>query len=360
MKSQPDASTSQDQPSGLRIAVMQPGDKFAWQEFVDRRPDAGCMHHAGWHAVLCEAYWVTPYFLMAKDTCGRIAGILPLYHSRSPLTGPYLSSLEDGVLADHHEAAYALLAEARALRDSTGARYLQVRGGVVDRPGAISVPTVRTFIDTDRPTDALWSAVKKKTRWAIRQAEKTNICIDCDADLIGLEDFYRVYAEHMRELGTPVIGMDAFRAIRSHLGAQRLRLYQVRERQRLIGGMLCIVNANRWTDYYAIMRPSDETVFANYFLYWQVIRDAAACGVPLLDLGRSTPDSNVHLFKRKWGGRDLEVMYQFYPAANAELRGVQLENLKKNKSLMQRLWSRLPLAVCNRLGPLLRKQLPFI
>jgi FemAB-related protein (PEP-CTERM system-associated) len=344
----------------IAVRLAQENDLPKWQAFIDQTPGAGCMHHAGWYSILRDAYWVKPYFLIAEEAGGRVVGVMPAYHSRSPLTGSHLSSLEDGVLAVDAAVTAALLAKARSLRDEIGARYLQVRGGMVDGPGAKSFPTVHTFIGTCQPVDALWSAIKKKTRWAIRQAEKVNISIEHNADLAGLEAFYRIYAEHMRDLGTPVMGIDAFRAMRSHLGCRRLRLYLVRERQRLIGGMLCILNTGLWTDYLAILRPSDETDFANYLLYWHVIRDAAACGAPALDLGRSTPDSNVHLFKRKWGGRDVEVTYHFYPTANAQSRNVGLEQLKRGKGLQQRLWSHLPLAVCNRLGPLLRKQLPFI
>jgi FemAB-related protein (PEP-CTERM system-associated) len=346
--------------ANIAVRLAQESDLLKWQAFVDQTPGAGCMHHAAWYAVLRDAYWVKPYFLIAEAAPGQVAGLLPLYHSRSPLTGSHLSSLEDGVLSVNAAATAALLAKARSLRDAIGAKYLQVRGGMVDQPGARSAPAVHTFIDTCQPVESLWSGVKKKTRWAIRQAEKADINIEHDADLAGLEAFYRVYAEHMRDLGTPVMGIDAFRAMRLHLGSQRLRLYLVRERQRLIGGMLCILNNGLWTDYLAIVRPSDETDFANYLLYWHVIRDAAACGAPMLDLGRSTPDSNVHLFKRKWGGRDVGVTYHFYPAANAQSRDAGLEQLKRRKGLRQRLWSHLPLAVCNRLGPLLRKQLPFI
>lgn len=344
----------------LAVRIAQEADLRDWQYFVDQTPGSSCMHHFGWHAVLREAYWVKPYYLIAEQGEGRIVGVLPLYHSRSPLTGSHLSSLEDGVLAVDEGAIASLLMHARSLRDEIGAKYLQVRGGPVDKTGSNSFPTVHTFIDTARPGDALWSAVKKKTRWAVRQAEKSGVRVTCDEGLAELEAFYRVYAEHMRALGTPVMGVDAFRAVRTHLGRPRLRLYLVHEGRQLIGGMLCILNERRWTDYLAIVRPSGKTEFANYLLYWHVIRDAAACGAPLFDLGRSTPDSNVHLFKRKWGGRDVEAAYQFYPTAGFGPIRPGLEQLKRGRALPQRLWSHLPLAVCNGLGPLLRKQLPFI
>lgn len=346
----------------MRVQLASEADLAAWQQFVDGNGNAGCMHHAGWYDVLRDACWVTPYFLIAANDAGAIEGILPTYFSRSRFTGPHISSLEDGVLAVTAEAANALLTKARSLRDETGARYLQIRGGMVDRAGDVTQPTVRTVIETAEPVETLWAAVKKKTRWAVRQAEQQqqHLKIEHDAALARLPDFYAAYAAHMRDLGTPVFGADMFDAIVSHLGRRRLRLYIVTHKGRLIGGMMCIVNGRRWTDYYAIVRRVADAEFANYLLYWHVIRDASLHGVERLDLGRSTPDSNVHLFKRKWRGTDLEVLYHFYLRPGVPSHNLGLGRQKQDKGLLQRCWSTLPLFVSNHLGPLIRKQLPFI
>jgi Acetyltransferase (GNAT) domain len=347
-------------PAAIHVRHATRHDLPAWQRFVDRMPDAGCLHHAGWYDVLRDAYWVTPHFLMATDENDEVVGILSLYHSKSLFTGPHVSSLEDGVLASRAEAVPALLGEARALRDRLQAKYLQIRGGAIDEPASITIPTVRTFMFTSQPVDQLWSAIKKKTRWGIRQAERQPIVIEPDPELRHLEAFYQVYAAHVHALGTPVMGLDAFQSLRHRLGRDRLRLYLVRYDEVLVGGMLCITNIARWTDYYAIVRPVEDVQFANYLLYWYVIRDAANCGVAHFDMGRSTPHSNVHLFKRKWGGRDVETPYYFYLTPGMRVGDVGLQALKQGRGLPQRIWSRLPLFLCNRLGPLLRKQLPFI
>ncbi len=344
----------------MHVRSASEADLPAWQDFVDRNGNAGCMHHAGWYGVLRDACWVTPYFLMAMNGQGAVEGILPAYFSRSPLTGRHISSLEDGVLATTAEAASALLTEARALRDTTGSRYLQIRGGMIDVQGDVIQPTVRTVIETAEPVETLWTAVKKKTRWAVRQAEQQDLSVTRDAPLTRLSDFYAAYAAHMRDLGTPVFGEGMFAAIVKHLGRERLRLYLVKHSGRLIGGMLCIVNERRWTDYYAIVRPSPDTEFANYLLYWHVIRDAAQSGAVRLDLGRSTPGSNVHLFKRKWRGIDVEVPYHFYLRPGERSGNIGFSRQKHDKGALQRCWSTLPLFVANRLGPLIRKQLPFI
>ncbi len=153
----------------MHAQLVSEADLPAWQDFVDRNREAGCMHHAGWYGVLRDACWVTPYFLMAINEQGAIEGILPTYFSSSPLTGRHISSFEDGVLAATTEAANALLTEARSLRDRTGSRYLQIRGGA-----SIGPPTSSSRLcapsSRQRHQLSIWAAVQKKTRWAVRQA----------------------------------------------------------------------------------------------------------------------------------------------------------------------------------------------
>jgi FemAB-related protein (PEP-CTERM system-associated) len=340
-----------------RVAVK---DLALWQDYVDRTPEAGCMHHAAWYEVLRDAFSVEPYFFLATDERSQVHGILPLYQSDSWITGRHIASLEEGVLSSCPQARRALLSAALELRERVGAKYLQIRGGTCNELATKVVPAVHTVIPTGRSREVLWRSIKKKTRWAIRQTLKQPITVVRDPDLAELDSFYKVYAEHMRELGTPVVGFDMFESIRARLGKDRLRLYVVKYRENVVGGMLCIVNSARWTDQYAMVRPSKQTEFANYLLYWHVICDANSCQVPQFDLGRCTPGSNVHLFKRKWGGIDIDVSYHFFATNASSITNPGLEGLKRRKGVAQRIWPHLPLFLCNRVGPLLRKRLPFI
>jgi serine/alanine adding enzyme len=344
----------------IAVRIADEADLGRWQGFVDETADAGCMHHAAWYGVLREGFWVTPYYLIAEDASGRVLGILPLYYSRSPLTGSHLSSLEGGALAVAPAAAAELLAAARSLRDSIGARYLQLRGGLAEDEGAIKADTVHTIVATGESSDKIWERMKQSGRRGVRKGEKEDIGIELDQNLDRFEEFYRVFAIHMRELGTPVMGLDAFLAMRRYLGPNRMRLYLAGRGRQVIGGMLCLVNAGKWTSYFAIMRTAAGAEYANYALYWRVIRDASSLGIVRFDLGRSVPGSTVHLFKQRWGGADINVPYCFYPRLGARVGDMGLHRLKAKGGLPTRIWSHLPLAVCNRLGPLLRKQLPFI
>ena len=347
--------------SAISVTLADECDESAWQAFVDSREDSGPLHHAGWLRVLRDASSVRTHFLVAKDASGTIRGVAPGYVSKSRLTGAHYTTLEGGILADGAEARDALDASVLSLRSERGLRFVQIRGGMQPGTGATTVNTVHTVVSTSAGEDAAWYAIKTKTRWAIRQDEKRGgLSVDEDPSLAHLDTFYSLYAEHMRELGTPVFGARLFHAMREHLSVQRLRLFLLRYNGSPVGGMLCIANGNRWTDQYAIVRRARAPEFANYVLYWNVIKRAAVAGILALDLGRSTPKSNVHLFKRKWGGVDVDVPYWFYPAHGVNAERMGLLDSDRTKGRAQILWSKLPLAVCNVAGPLLRRDLPFL
>ena len=59
-----------DFDTDIRVRLAKETDLSAWQQFVDQMPQAGCMHHAGWYAVLRDSCWVKPYFLIAEDALG--------------------------------------------------------------------------------------------------------------------------------------------------------------------------------------------------------------------------------------------------------------------------------------------------
>src|SRR5579885_3342102 len=95
--------------SALTVRLAGLSDLAAWQEFVDSMPSAGPLHHAGWYKILKAAFSVRPYFFFAIDETEKIVGILPTYHSRSPLAGNHLTSLEGGILAQSHHVEEVLL-----------------------------------------------------------------------------------------------------------------------------------------------------------------------------------------------------------------------------------------------------------
>ena len=206
--------------------------------------------------------------------------------------------------------------------------------------------------------ESLSRSLASYVRRDVRRAEKRGYTIENDVSLVELDrSFYEEYSAHMHQLGTPVMGRSFMTAMREHLGPERLRLYLVRFASEIIGGLLCVLAPSGWTALYATVRESHALDYANHLLYWHTICEASREGAAELDLGRNTPGSGPHKFKQKWTGVDREAVHIYFSALGNAPR--DLDEMYQGVSEKQKLWSKLPLPLANRLGPILRRDLPF-
>jgi hypothetical protein len=336
-------------------------DLDEWQGFVDSQPQSHAFHHGGWFHVLKESSAVKPRFLLARDRVGTIVGILPAYLSRSVVSGSHLTTLDAGILATHPAAAKQLVHYARTFIAAHGSAYFLLRGAPSDEESDRDARCdhVLTIVDTRGTSDELLRRVKKKTRWYVRQGESQGFAVRPDPELASIDAFYRLYAAHVHRLGTPVMSRRMMQVMARYLGPQRLRLLLVERNGETVGGMLMVVGNRGFHDLYALVRHDLRETSAGYLLYWRAIELASREGAVELNLGRSKVSSGTHLFKTKWGGRDEPLIYRYYFAPGTD----QLDRLGKYRSggtLAQRVWKHLPLWVANRIGPVLRRQLPFV
>jgi len=265
-----------------------------------------------------------------------------------------------GILTENSAAFAALSTEIRGLAERPELRYVQVRGGEMEGEASAITPTVHTIVPTSRSVEELWASLNGKARNSVRQLQREELKVRLETSGERLREFYPLYAAHMRELGSPVFGQRTLPAMLRHLGPERLRFFLLSHFGQPIGGMLCIVHGDRLTNQYSIVRRLGAPKNANYLLYWHVIEHAARNGIREFDLGRSTPQSGVHRFKQKWGGSDREVPYRLYTGSHRKSEARGIWSGTSDFGLMQRMWSKLPLAVCNAIGPVVRRELPFL
>lgn len=339
--------------------IAGPRDAYgtAWDAFVAAHPDAGPMHWIGWHGVLVDAFAVEPVFLAAIDAASRIHGIAPLYFSDSSLEGRHLASLQDGILADAEETAELMLSAALSERDRRRAGLLIMRGGLpIASVAETTLPVVHTVVDTARSAERLLAAIGKKVRWQIRQCRDLSfaeVAPSCDA----LARFHRIFADHQRRLGTPAPGSRFFPAIFRNLG-NRARLFTVSRSGTMVGGMVVVANGQGWASLYAAIEEKDRDADGGYFLYWKVLEWMCGQGVSRFDLGRSTPDSGVHRFKKKWADSDVVKIYGYF-GSDAATRVAAMNVMRKGQTLKQQVWKHLPPVICNLVGPVIRRKLPM-
>lgn len=335
------------------ISRVEPDQFPAWQEFAGRHSSATIFHDSGWYFVLTSLD-VAPEYWWATDAGGAVRGILPMYFSRSPFTGRHLGTLEGGVLSNERLVADALIRRASERSAELGSRYLLIRGGRHPPPDSASVVLRRFLIDSAGGADAAWESLSSNQRNKIRKAGKRGLAVDHDDG--ALEEFYGVYARRMRDLGTPVEGLPYFDALRRTFG-RRFRLHVARVDGRVVGGMICISGGRFWSWLYGASEEAVFHLFPNESLLWSILQAAASDGAETLDMGASAPESGAATFKGRWATRTDPVPYIYHRSTGGWMGSPG--GYRSRETYLQRGWSKLPLWFTNRLGPRLRRSLPF-
>jgi FemAB-related protein (PEP-CTERM system-associated) len=329
----------------------------AWDRFVASRPDATFFHRSAWSNVIEKAFGHRTHYLTAEQD-GAIIGVLPLAQVKTRLFGHTLISLPfcvyGGPLAVDAETSRALAQRAAALGRELGAAATELR--FLDPPGdgalgegwqaraGLYVTFRRAITASD---DANLKAIPRKQRAVVRKGIDRGLTatVDRDVDLL-----HGIYAESVRNLGTPVFGRRYFRLLAEAFGPD-LDVTTVRD----AGVPMAAVMNFHWrgevVPYYGGGIAAARGCHANDFLYWSVMRQAAARGATLFDFGRSKEGTGAFAFKKNWGFEPKPLSYYFNVA---EGRAIPENNpLNPKYRLMIAAWKRLPLPVANVLGPML-------
>jgi FemAB-related protein (PEP-CTERM system-associated) len=342
-------------------------DAGDWQRFVASHPEAHFAHDWAWRQILDEAFGQSAHYLLARGADGAVAGILPMIHVRSLLFGsalvsmPYLNG--GGILAATPDAGTALRERALALVRELGVSYLELRHRA-SQPCLEPALTTRSHkvamaLPLDGGPEALLQRFKKKFRYQVRRAWENRAQAQAiTGDAVGqelLDEYYTVFARHMRDLGTPVYPKRLFAATLAAFG-RRARMVVVRQGSEAVAVGITIGQGERIEIPWAsALRNVEASSHNNILVYWQSIVAGCEDGYRVFDFGRSTPGSGPHQFKRHWGGETIPLFW-YYAKGRGEIPDVNPDNPKF--ALLVQSWRRMPLSLANAMGPILTRSLP--
>lgn len=340
----------------LRVIVAGPEDEGRWERYVAAHPEATFFHRYPWRRVLHRAFRHRPHFLLAERQ-GQVAGLLPLAEVRSRLFGHSLASLPfcvyGGVVADDPAAAGALRDAAAQLAQSLGVESLELRNrepSGADWPTKDLYYTFRKAISADN--DANLKAIPNRQRAMIRKAIKHGL--DSEED-DGTRRLYRVYAESVRNLGTPVFSRRYLDILREEFGAD-CRVLMIREAGEDVAGVMSFYFRDEVLPYYGgSVARAREIRGCNHFMYWELMRRSADAGLGVFDFGRSKRHTGPFDFKKHWGFEPQPLPYEYFLVKAGEVPNVSPSNPKYR--LLVNAWQRLPLPLANLLGPPLARSL---
>lgn len=207
-----------------------------WDDYLVTHPQATFFHRIGWKDVVERAFGHDTYYLYASGRDG-IVGILPLVHVNSVLFGNSLIStpfcVYGGILADSSAISNLLREKASLLAEELGVDALELRN--IERSDSCWVKkdlyvTFRKALPED--TEAVLSFIPNKQRAVVRKAIKMDLT--ADEGWHG-HRMYDVYAESLRDLGTPVFSRRYFNILREVFGEDCRSLMVQHEGQDIAG-----------------------------------------------------------------------------------------------------------------------------
>lgn len=341
----------------VTVRPLAEAEAGAWEAFVAGAPEATIFHTLAWRRVVTRSLGHDAHYRCAWRGAA-LAGVLPLIHVRAPLFGTALVSVGfgvyGGILAADETAAAALADDAARLGESLGVEYVELRNARADGHGwAVKADLYAGFCRVLSPSsDANLKAIPRKKRADLRKAiENHALTVEVGGDFAT---FYRVYAESVRNLGTPVLPRRFYAAILEELG-DAAELSCVRSPDGPVAAVMTFYFRDRAMPYFGGAVPAARPVHAYDLLYWKVMERAVARGAMLYDFGRSKRGTGSFDYKTYWGFTPEPLPYAYHLVRATSLPDVNPLNPKY--SLFIAAWQRLPLPVANAVGPFIARQL---
>lgn len=351
---QPEAGSP---PSG-RVVVTSENAAVEWDAYLAGHPQATSDHLWGWREVFANVFGHRTVYLSARRS-DVIVGVLPLALFRSRVFGRSVISLPflnyGGVVADDENAAAALLEEGERVARGFSAAHLELRH---TRRQFERRPYRQHKLALTRPLpatpQALWAETDRKVRNQVRKAQKSGLEVRSGGSEL-MPDFYAVFAENMRDLGTPVYPQKLFNEV--------LRVFPDNARLTVVWlGTVPVAGAVTvsWRETILVPWASSlrrfRSLCPNMLLYWTLLERATADRVRIFDFGRSSPGSGPHQFKLQWGAAEAPLTWEYVLPAGTRLPDQGPSNPKFRAAIEA--WKHLPLGLANRLGPWIAAHLP--
>ena len=332
-------------PLGVRAATR--ADDTAVTAFVRAHPDATPFHQPEWAAAVRRGCGQRGHVLLAERGDGSLAGVLPLTEMRSPLFGKALVScgfaVDGGVLGA--EAVEALASGARELAGRLGCPSVELRGGPHPAGWDVDAGSYLGFArDLAKDDEAELLAIPRKQRAEVRKALGNDLEVVTGRTRALGDEHYLVYAESVRNLGTPVFPRALFRAVLETMDADVLT---VRHEGRAVASVLSLYRNGTVYPYWGGGTQVARGLRANDRMYFALMAHARGRGCARFDFGRSKTGTGPAAFKKNWGFEGVPLSYASWSEGGKR----EVNPLNPKYALMVRTWQKLPLPVANLMGP---------
>jgi len=387
------------------VTNIQGDDETAWDEFVANQRYSSVYHLSKWENLIRESYNHSSYYLAAmreipddidtltdrKNESNRydidrsknsngIIGVLPLIQMKHWLFGNSLVSMpffdSGGILSNDSSVEKAILDRILVLAENLKVNSIELRHmrPLVSLTGenlsnskmvkhqvkyqpagewicSLSTQKSRMVLELPDSADLLMKSFKSKLRSQIRKPMKEGLNVKIGGNEL-FADFYNVFAENMRDLGSPVHSRKFIRQVLTRF-KDTSKIFIVYKNKEATACSLVIGHKNTLANPWASSLRKYSRLSPNMLLYWSMLEYACDRGFNFFDFGRSTPDEGTYKFKEQWGAKPEPLYWYKFTRKNDKSIAVQPEKDNMGKAIEY--WKKLPVPVTKILGPRIRK-----
>lgn len=342
--------------SPVTVRVTTGADRVPWNAYVLRHPEATFFHRFEWSDVLQQAFGHAGHYLVA-ERARQVVGVLPLAEMKSLLFGHALVStpfcVYGGVLADDGDVCHALEDAAVDLGARLGVDHVEFRNLAPrhdDWHRKDLYVTFRRALAAD--DEAELELIPRKARAEVRKGLKNGLVAHVSH---GAEEWYELYAESLRNLGTPVFHRGYAETLLATFGEDCEVLTLRGANGTPLTSVLSFYFRGEVLPYYGGGGAAARSTGAHDLMYYEVMRRARARGCTAFDFGRSKRGTGAYSFKKNMGFTETPLHYEYRLVGATEMPNLSPTNPKY--SLMIDAWRRLPLWVSKLVGPPLARSL---
>ncbi len=341
----------------LKVIPLNSSLEAAWDDFVTRHPEASVYHLSGLRNVIAGSFGHETLYLVAVAG-EHVVGLLPAVRLKSRLFGNFMVSQPffnyGGVLAVNDLVARRLRLAAQQKAEEWGCSHIEYRDIVPLDGLPARTDKVAMWLELPGSEAKLWQQVGTKVRAQVKRSRRFGLSVH-SGGLELLDEFYQVFAENMRDLGTPVYGKSFFSNLyASGIGQQQLVI--VRRKGKPVSAAYLVAYRQRMEVPWASTLRSANRYDANMFLYWELLSLACNQGCRVFDFGRSTVNAATYKFKKQWGAQPRQLHWHYWLQGGGEPPRINPDNPKYR--LVISVWQRLPVWLTRLMGPGIVKYLP--
>ncbi|MEY4590671.1 MAG: hypothetical protein RL497_2747 [Pseudomonadota bacterium] len=331
-----------------------------WDAYVAKVSASNLYHYAIWLQIIKEQFAHEGVIWAAFDEQSRIIGGIPVVIFASSLFGRFGVSVPyfnyGGVLSEYFNVAQELIKTASVLCEQFNLRHIEVRcmqEGLF--PGGASLSKKSSLLLALPSSQAqleqqLGAKVRAQYKKALEHAPQFFLG---KSEL--LDEFYSVFAQNMRDLGTPVYAKNWFARLLEE-PSLNCHIALVRMHGKPVSAGFLIGAGNMLEIPWASTVRAANTWNSNMWMYRQILGYAIDQGYHFFDFGRSTIGAGTYKFKTQWGAEPYTHHWYYLLPEGGQMPGLNPDNPKYK--LVISIWKKLPVWLTKIIGPPIVANLP--